>query len=130
MSNGANSLSGLRILVVEDELLVAMMIEDMLQTLGCDVVGPAATLEDALAAVEEQHFDAALLDANLRGQDSSPIAEALVERHIPFLLATGYGASCASGTALDDAPRLRKPFGLGELAERMTAVFADAGAND
>ena len=51
MSSGTNTLSGLRILVVEDELLVAMMIEDMLQTLGCDVVGPAATLEDALAAV-------------------------------------------------------------------------------
>ena len=130
MSNGTDSLSGLRILVVEDELLVAMMIEEMLQTLGCEIVGPAASVEDALAAVEEQHFDAALLDANLRGRDSSPIAEALRERKIPFLLATGYGVSYLSGTALDAAPRLRKPFGLGEHAERMTAVFAHAGAND
>lgn len=82
----------LRILVVEDEMTIALMIEDMLTDLGHDVVELAMRLPRALAAARNETFDFAILDVNLDGHRSSPVAEVLIERGIPFVFATGYGS--------------------------------------
>ncbi|MGJ3265379.1 MAG: response regulator [Salinarimonas sp.] len=107
------ALAGLRILVVEDEFIVALAAEDMLGDLGAEVVGPAATVGDGLVLAAEP-LDAALLDINMHGERSFAVARALRARGIPFVFATGYAdAGCAE---LADAPILRKPYGSDALA--------------
>ena len=86
----SSELSGRRVLVVEDEVMVSWVLEDMLAELGCEVVGPAARVSQALAIVEAETFDLAVLDVNLNGQKSFPIADALVARSVPFVFSTGY----------------------------------------
>ena len=78
-------LSGRRLLVVEDETLVLLMIEDMLTDLGCESVTFAATVDKALALIDSQVFDAAMLDMNLSGNTSHSVAEALIVRGVPFV---------------------------------------------
>ncbi len=116
-------LSGLRILVVEDEMLVLMETENMLADLGCDTVVTAATNEQAAALIDAQHFDAALLDLNLNGVRSYPVADRLAERGIPFAFATSYG-----GHGLRDGdrgrPLLVKPFDCGALSELLTSLLS------
>ena len=80
-----------RILIVEDETVIAMMIEDFLTELGWDVAGLAGGTEQALAMARDGKVDAALLDVNLNGQDTFAVADILSKRHIPFVFATGYG---------------------------------------
>ena len=119
------SFSGLRVLVVEDEMMVSMLIEDMLSDLGCTIVGPASRLEEAMALARENTIDCAVLDVNLGGQPIFPLADLLRERGRPFAFATGYGDA-----GLRDADRgtpvLQKPFREGDLArvlgELQTAV--------
>ncbi len=105
----------LRILIVEDEMLVAMNIEDMLLDLGHEVAGIASRLEPALALARDGAFDVAMLDVNLAGDRSFPVADLLIERDIPFLFATGYGAD-----GIDEKyrghPVLQKPFRARDLA--------------
>lgn len=84
-------LAGKRILVVEDEMLVAMLVEDMLAEAGCIVVGPFARVPEALAAARTETVDAALLDVNIAGEKVFPVAHVLEERGVPFLFVTGYG---------------------------------------
>lgn len=84
-------LAGKRVLVVEDELLVAMLVEDMLADAGCVVIGPFARLPAALAAARIEGVDVALLDVNIAGEMVFPVAHVLEERGIPFLFVTGYG---------------------------------------
>jgi CheY-like chemotaxis protein len=84
-------LVGKRVLIVEDEALVAMLIEGFLEECECTIVGPCGTVEKALEAVQTGTFDLAVLDVNLRGQKVYPVAEILSERHIPFLFLSGYG---------------------------------------
>ena len=103
-------LSGRRVLVVEDESLVAMLLETILEDMGCIPVGPAATVEDGLAmAAAPEPLDAALLDVNVAGHQVFPIAEALKARGVPFVFSTGYGEG-----GLPDAwrghPTVQKPF--------------------
>lgn len=112
------SLAGLRVLVVEDESMIAMLVEDFLEELGCVVVGSASRLEDALAKAHAPDVDIALLDVNLAGQVSYPVAETLRARGIPFVFATGYG-SAALPAALQGAPVLPKPFTQSQLAEAL-----------
>lgn len=85
------TLAGLRVLIVEDEMLISMMIEEMLLDSGCIVVGPYADVPGALDAVRTEVFDAAVLDVNLNGVMIYPVAEAVAERAIPFVLMSGYG---------------------------------------
>jgi len=87
------SLKAARILVVEDEMLVAALLEDRLEALGCHVVGPAAGVAEALQLLGAEQVDAAVLDVNLGGEMVFPVADALVERGIPFIFATAYGAA-------------------------------------
>jgi CheY-like chemotaxis protein len=105
-------LFGKRILLVEDEPVVAMLAEDLLTDLGCVVVGPAVRLKEGLALVERERLDLALLDINLGADTSFPIAAALSERQIPFAFATGYGALAHP---FDDAPVISKPYTSDDL---------------
>jgi CheY-like chemotaxis protein len=107
-------LSGRRILVVEDEMLVLIMIEDMLADLGCKSVTSAATVDKALALTNAQVFDAAILDINLNGHDSRPVAEALSARGVPFVYSTG-NTDHSSTNGYSGRPVLRKPFKFEEL---------------
>ncbi len=119
-------LAGRRVLVVEDDALIAMNVADMLDALGCVVVGPAERVGEALAAVEATGVvHAAVLDMNLAGRPSFPVAEALAERRIPFVFATGYGAS---GVREDfrDRPVLQKPFKLRELKQALADLLVPA----
>jgi CheY-like chemotaxis protein len=108
-------LSGRRVLVVEDEMLVLIMIEDMLADLGCKSVTSAATVDKALALIDEQVFDVAMLDMNLNGNDSHVVAEALAARGTPFFYSTG-NTSRNSRDGFSDRPVLKKPFKYEELA--------------
>jgi CheY-like chemotaxis protein len=79
--------------VVEDEMLVAALLEDRLEALGCHVIGPAAGVAKALELLEAERVDVAVLDVNLGGEKVFPVADALAERRIPFIFATAYGAA-------------------------------------
>ncbi|WP_414692512.1 response regulator [Phenylobacterium sp.] len=108
-------LDGLRVLVVEDEMMVSMLIEDMLGELGCLVVGPASRLDEAMALARDADIDCAVLDVNLGGQPIFPVADLLRERGRPFAFATGYGD--AGLREVDrGSPVLQKPFREGDLA--------------
>ena len=85
-----------RILVVDDEVIVAMLIADMLEDLGCVVVGPALDLEDAMAQARNADFDWAILDLNLEGRSTLPVARVLRERNIPFVFASGASPEAVS----------------------------------
>ena len=115
-------LSGRRVLVVEDEMLVLLMTEGMLADLGCESVTAAATVDQALALIDGQIFDAAILDMNLSGNKSHAVADALAARGVPFVFATGYG----DGHLEDpwrDRPVLQKPFAQNQLADLLGRVI-------
>lgn len=111
-------LAGRRILVVEDEMLVLMNIEMALEDLGCSTICAAASVTEALALLGQQTFDAAMLDVNLGGEKSYPVADMLIQRGIPFAFSTGYGDH-GDRIDLDDHPVLRKPY----LHADLIAVF-------
>lgn len=121
-SERATSLAGYRVLVVEDEMLVAMSIEDALVEAGCEVVGPAATVEKALALVDGGGFDSAVLDMNLDGRSGMPVADALAGNSIPFLVLSGYGAVALSGLHRQ-APVLSKPFDSVKLTDALRRLI-------
>lgn len=118
------SLSGLRILLVEDEAMIAMLVEDMLLDSGATVVGPAGGVKAALAVISDQEIDGALLDVNLGGEQSFEVADALAERQIPFVFVTGYGGQ-GLRDRYPDAPTLQKPFVTSDL-ERALSELAGA----
>ena len=108
---------GKRILVVEDEALVAAMLVDILEELRAKVVGPAATLEQALAMAEGTLIDAAILDVNLRNVRVDPLADKLRERGVPLVFTTGYGTSIPATTK--QAPVLDKPYSGARVASAL-----------
>lgn len=108
------SLDGLRVLLVEDEAIIAMTAEDMLEELGCTVAATATNIEEAFACVAERAFDVALLDINLNGRQSLPVAAALREKGAPFVFTTGYGAA-GSGADYADVPLVTKPYQIADL---------------
>lgn len=102
--------SGRRVLVVEDESLVAMLLETILSDMGCEIVGPASNVQDGLrVASQATALDAALLDVNVAGQKVFPIAEALKARGVPFVFSTGYGESGLPEIWRGN-PTIQKPF--------------------
>ena len=113
-----DSLAGCRILVVEDEMLIAVMIEETLQDLGCVVVGPVAKLDAALRLARDEALDGAILDVTIRGGQVYPVAEHLLARGIPFVLASGYG-DWALPENLQDQPRLTKPFSARDIEKHV-----------
>jgi CheY-like chemotaxis protein len=113
-ANAAPAVAGRRILVVEDDVLIAMLIEDLLREHGAMVVGPVDDLDEALRLAALGGHDAAVLDVNLGGRPSAPLAARLRAAGTPFLFVTGYGrAGLPDGFA--DAPVLGKPFRDGDL---------------
>ena len=116
-------LSGRRVLVVEDEVIILMMIEDMLSDLGCSAVVAAVTIAKALELVAGQKFDAAMLDLNLSGNSTYEVADALAARGVPFFFSTG---NDLQGIRHDyrDRRTLRKPFTDDDLARIFTQLFA------
>lgn len=108
-----------RILIVEDETIVAMLLEDILYELGYAVVGPYARVDPALAALESEDVDGAVLDVNLVGERSYPIADALAERGKPYVFVTGYGLA-GLDEAYRDRPVLQKPFTRDGLDQALT----------
>lgn len=123
MTKPDSALSGLRLLVVEDEFLIADHIEEQLESFGCEVVGPVATIDEAIAVIREGGLHGVLLDTNLRGESSAPVAAALLGTDIPFVVVTGYGGRALQDEALERAPRLIKPFSPAELEASLIAAF-------
>lgn len=112
-----------RVLVVEDEALVAMLVEDALAEAGYEVIGPAATVAEALALLERERPDAVVLDLNLAGESSTPVADLLAARRIPYVIATGYGAA-ALPPGHEQAAVLAKPYDPTELAALLQRLCA------
>jgi DNA-binding NtrC family response regulator len=109
------SLANRRILLAEDEGLIALDVEAMLQTFGCEVIGPLSELEDILVAVQAQPLDGALLDVNLRGRQVFDILPEFISRNIPVVLTSGYEDASLFPHAFRELPRISKPFDQGTL---------------
>ena len=107
--------SGPRVLVVEDEPLIAFDLEDMLTQMGCVVIGPAPTVYRALELLARKEPDFAILDVNLRRERATPVAEALRARRVPFALATALNRSQVPEAPWREAPLLGKPIDRGLL---------------
>lgn len=125
-------LEGRRILVVEDEALVAMLLEDELVDAGARVIGPATTVGDALRLVEaaaaDGGIDAAVLDIGLEDGTAVPLADRLAARGVPFLFATGYGEDCDTG-GHRGMPVLRKPFHGRQLVDAVASLALPRSAD-
>jgi CheY-like chemotaxis protein len=116
-------LAGVRVLVVEDEMMVAMLLEDMLSDIGCIPLGPAKTVKSALKLIEHAGFDVAILDVNLNGEETYPIADTLASRAVPFVFASGYSAGRLR-EEYRSIPSLQKPFQQRELEQALAAVLS------
>lgn len=125
--SAGETLRGRRVLVIEDEMLVAMEFEGLLQRQGCTVLGPARTVDRALALLDHEQPDAALLDLNLNGEPATAVAVALRTRGVPFVLVTGYGEAQSSEPELQGAPRVDKPVNHYALVRALAQVM-DAGS--
>ena len=128
MDNGAD-LSGRRILVVEDEFLLAMELETLLQRRGCTVLGPVPSVGQALAMLDGAPPDVALLDINLKGERATPVAAALIDLGVPFVLITGYSRLQLSEPELRHAPRLDKPVNGRDLNCALAKALEAPGAS-
>ena len=115
-------LSGKRVLVVEDEIMVSWLLEDMLANLGCVVIGPAVRVDQALAIIESEPLDAAVVDLNLNGQFSYPVADALAALGVPFVFSSGYSQDRLL-EKYRSFPILQKPFHRSELAEVLAKLL-------
>ena len=111
-----------RVLVVEDELMIRMLLEDMLGELGYTVAAEAARIDEALEATKTTEFDLAILDVNLDGQPISPVFDALVARGTPFVFATGYGER-GLPEPYRDRPTLKKPFQMEGLKQMLETAL-------
>jgi CheY-like chemotaxis protein len=121
MPSQENSGSGKRVLVVEDELMIRMLLQDMLTDLGYTLAGEAGRIDEALELAKEGQFDVAILDVNLNGQSISPVVEILIERGLPFVFATGYGQRGVP-EPYRQTPTLQKPFEVEALALAIEAA--------
>jgi DNA-binding NtrC family response regulator len=115
LSSSDRILANRRILVAEDEGLIALDVEAMLQGFGCEVVGPLSDLEDILLAIQAQPLDGALLDVNLRGRQVFDILPEFISRNIPVVLTSGYDDASLFPQAFRELPRISKPFDQGTL---------------
>jgi DNA-binding response OmpR family regulator len=112
-----------RVLVVEDEVLIALLLEDMLVALECEVADSVGNLDGALAAVRNGSFDLALVDLNLGGKSAHPVADALMARRVPFAFVSGYG-SAGLDPAYAEIPVLEKPFHQQDLKAIITRILS------
>ena len=117
------ALQGVKVLVVEDEYLVATLMEDMLASAGCIVAGPIPRLAQALDAANREACDVAVLDVNLAGERVYPVAEALAQRNVPFVFVTGYDVLPGEYA---NRPRLCKPFKIADLLDTLSDIVKPA----
>jgi CheY-like chemotaxis protein len=117
-------LKGKRILVIEDSPVVAPFTVDVLDELGCKVVGPAPNMATAREMVEAGEFDAALLDVHIRGDVVFPLCELLAAKGVPFVLTSGY-ADWTMPEKWDERPRLQKPYTIAQVEDALTALFSE-----
>jgi CheY-like chemotaxis protein len=121
---GEPALHGFSILVVEDEYLLADDLVAALAAEGADVVGPVASVDDAIALLDrETRIDGAILDVNLRGAMAYPVADALMERDIPFVFATGY-EQWALPQRFHEIPHIEKPFATRSLMRLLAPMLS------
>jgi CheY-like chemotaxis protein len=116
-------IAGLRVLVVEDEGSVALLIEGMLEDLGCEIAASVATLGKALTAARTEALDFAVLDVNLDGELVFPVAEILKARQLPFIFSTGYGRTGVPET-FKDCEVLNKPYTIEDLKTTLFSMFS------
>jgi CheY-like chemotaxis protein len=120
-------LSNRKVLVVEDEMMIAMLIEDMLDEFGCKLVGPATSVPRALDLIDKENVEIAVLDLNLDGQDTYAIADVLQQKNVPFIFATGYG-SRGLRQGYQNRPVLQKPFQARDLENALAEALAGSNA--
>jgi DNA-binding response OmpR family regulator len=104
-----------RVVIIEDEALIALDLEQAINETGCTVVGKAHSLADGLSLLDTLTYDSVVLDANLAGESAEPIARRLEARNKPFLIVSGYSRD-QLGFLTDDTPMLGKPFAFNDLA--------------
>jgi DNA-binding response OmpR family regulator len=114
-----------RILIVEDDYLIAVLLTEVIETAGWQVVGPVGHLSEALDAAASEKFDAAVLDVNLGGEAVYPVAEVLDGRRVPFAFLTGYGSETLN-RPFCERPRLGKPFKTQELIGTLKRLVCPA----
>ena len=119
---GRASLRGRRVLVVEDEALVSLMIAELLTEAGCEVIGPASTTDSALALIEQEVIDCAVLDVKLLDGQVFPVADTLAARGVPFVFATGYHAE-AIGARYAGVPRIEKVYDNAQLLDAVSVIL-------
>jgi len=125
MASEENSAAGKRVLLVEDELMIRLLLQDMLADLGYTIAGEAGRIEDALRLAKQGEFDVAILDVNLNGQPIAPVVEVLIQRGVPFVFATGYGQRGVP-EPYRERPTLQKPFQADALGHALESVMAGA----
>jgi CheY-like chemotaxis protein len=123
---GKTAVAGKRVLVVEDELMIRMLLEGMLTDIGHTVAAEAGGIDEAVAIAKKADFDVAVLDVNLNGQPVTPVVEILVERGVPFVFASGYGQRGVP-EAYRAIPTLQKPFQADALAQAIEIAMSPAG---
>lgn len=111
-----------RVLIVEDEMLVAMLVEQMMQELGHEVIACAQQLEEAESIARRENFDVAILDMNLNGKKSFPVAQILTDRGIPYIFASGYGTAGLTDP-FREVPVLCKPFALAQMEQMLKPLL-------
>ncbi len=121
MTSDATSSTGRRVLVVEDEPMIRLLLDEMLSDLGYTMAAEAGRLDEALAVAKQGEFDVAILDVNLDGQPVTPVVDVLVERGVPFVFVSGY-ARRGIPEGHSRAPLLQKPFQSEGLARALAAV--------
>lgn len=126
MTPGRVDLSGLRLLVVEDNYLMAEVLADTLGDFGCEVVGPAPDVATGRELARDSDLDGALLDINLFGEFCFPIARVLSDRGIPYVFVTGYDSTRMIPAEFALVPRLAKPVETGHLATAIAECFLNA----
>jgi len=115
------------VLVIEDSPVVGPFVADALTELGYEVVGPAPNMAAARELIEEQEFDAALIDVFIRGERVFPLCDLLERKGVPFILTSGY-ADWQIPEQWEDRPRLNKPYVIDQLEEALASLFGDAAA--
>ncbi len=127
MTPASNGASGRRILVVEDELMIRMLLDGMLEDLGYTMTAQAGAIDEAVALAKHADVDAAILDVNLNGQPITPVVEVLIARGVPFVFATGYGQRGVPEPYRNN-PTLQKPFQSDALEQALKAIAPKAAA--
>jgi CheY-like chemotaxis protein len=125
VSDDWTELQGLKVLAVEDEFTILLMLENMLLDLGCRLAGSAGRIADAVALAQSSAPDAAILDVNLAGEPVYPVAERLARRRVPIVFATGYGI-IGIEPAWRSCAILEKPYQLHDLARALTKALKTA----